>query len=178
MLAEYYDYYIDNMPRNVEIELSVKRYYLHGVPVTGKIDKIEKSEHGCIIVDYKTGKPGQYASKNLAPPSDKDPVGGDYWRQMIFYKLLLENSEQSLGTVNKGLFDYIEKNEKGEHKIFTVPFIPSEEDIVLSQLKDAYARIMNHEFDKGCGDENCHWCNFAKRYELVRTPTDYEMDDD
>lgn len=178
MLAEYYDYYIDNMPRNVEIELSVKRYYLHGVPVTGKIDKIEKSEHGCIIVDYKTGKPGQYASKNLAPPSDKDPIGGDYWRQMIFYKLLLENSEQSLGTVNKGLFDYIEKNEKGEHKIFTVPFIPSEEDVVLSQLKDAYTRIMNHEFDKGCGDENCHWCNFAKRYELVRTPTDYEMDDD
>jgi biotin synthase-like enzyme len=39
---------------------------------------------------------------------------------------------------------------------------------------------MNHKFDKGCGKEDCHWCNFAKRYELIRPEKDEavsEIDD-
>jgi hypothetical protein len=37
---------------------------------------------------------------------------------------------------------------------------------------------MNHEFDKGCGEESCHWCNFARKYELVADAKEQvEIDD-
>ena len=102
-----------------------------------------------------------------APPNEKEPNGGDYWRQMVFYKLLIENFTEKNWKVNLGMFDFIQKNKLGEYKQVVVPVYLKDEEIVVTQLKDSYTKIMNHEFDIGCGKETCHWCNFAKRYELI-----------
>ena len=76
------------------------------------------------------------------------------------------------------MFDYIEKGRKtNQYKRITIPFLGQQEEIVKQQMKNAYAGIMNHEFDKGCGKEDCNWCNFAKRYELIRPADDVEIDD-
>ena len=172
LLNEYYDHYVNTFHKDVEIEFKVPRYALDGVPVTGKIDRIELYGDGLKVVDYKTGDPDKSASANTAPPNEKEPLGGDYWRQMVFYKLLLENYEDRNWNVKLGMFDYIQKSKSGEYKQIVVPVFAKDEEIVRGQLKDAYGRIMNHEFDKGCGKETCHWCNFARRYELIRP--DYE----
>ena len=87
---------------------------------------------------------------------------------MVFYKLLLENYQEKNWTVTTGVFDFVQKNKYGQYKQVTVPVFAQDEEIVRSQIKHSYARIMNHEFDKGCGEETCHWCNFARRYELIR----------
>jgi DNA helicase-2/ATP-dependent DNA helicase PcrA len=178
ILSDYYDHYLPTLHTQVEIEFKIPRYQLDGVPVTGKIDKIEMHGDTCTVIDYKTGNAEKSASKYLAPPNEKDPLGGEYWRQMVFYKLIIENYDDRNWHVNTGKFDYVQKTDKGEFKQYTVPVFEADELIVRHQLKDAYTRIMNHEFDKGCGDENCHWCNFAKRYQLIRTDDDTEMDDD
>ncbi len=172
LLNEYYDHYVNTFHKDVEIEFKVPRYALDGVPVTGKIDRIELYGDGLKVVDYKTGDPDKSASANTAPPNEKEPLGGDYWRQMVFYKLLLENYEERNWNVKLGMFDYIQKSKSGEYKQIVVPVFAKDEEIVRGQLKDTYGRIMNHEFDKGCGKETCHWCNFARRYELIRP--DYE----
>jgi len=169
LLSEYYDHYVGTLHKDVEIEFKVPRYLLQGVPVTGKIDKIELSGDSCVVIDYKTGDPDKSATPLTAPPNEKEPMGGDYWRQMVFYKLLLENYEDRNWRITLGRFDFLQKSKTGEYKNITVPVFPQDEEIVMSQLKDAYARIMNHEFDTGCGDEDCHWCNFAKKYQLVRS---------
>lgn len=179
LLSDYYDHFVPTMHKDVEIEYKVPRYMLEGVPVTGKIDKIELHGDTCTVIDFKTGDPdSKYASANLAGPNEKEPNGGDYWRQMVFYKLLLERYEDRNWRVNLGRFDYIQKTAKGDYKQYTVPVFKPDEDFVLAQLKDAYTRIINHEFDRGCGKEDCHWCNFAKRYELIRQPDEVEMDDE
>ena len=172
LLAEYYARYVHTFHKDVEIELKVPRYILGGVPVTGKIDRVELYGDTCKVIDYKTGDPDKSATANTAPPNDKEPLGGDYWRQMVFYKLLLENYEERSWKVTIGMFDYIQKSKTGEYKQIVVPVYAKDEEVVLQQLKDAYARIMNHEFDHGCGKETCHWCNFAKRYELIRQGSD------
>ncbi len=179
LLTEYYDHYINTWSKDVEIEFKVPRYILDGVPVTGKIDKIELSGNNCKVVDYKTGDPDKSATPNTAPPNEKEPLGGDYWRQMVFYKLLLENYEDKNWKVTLGMFDFVQKNKNGEYKQIVVPVFAQDEEIVRGQIKDTYSRIMNHEFDKGCGKETCHWCNFAKRYELIRPEEDKvtEIDD-
>ncbi len=179
LLSEYYDHYINTFPKEVEIEYKVPRYMLDGTPVTGKIDKIEINGNDCKVVDYKTGDPDRSATPQTAAPNEKDPLGGDYWRQMVFYKLLLENYEEKSWKVTIGMFDFVQKNKYGEYKQVVVPVFPQDEEIVRMQIKDSYSRIMNHEFDRGCGKETCHWCNFAKRYELIRPEEDNltEIDD-
>jgi DNA helicase-2/ATP-dependent DNA helicase PcrA len=179
ILSEYYDHHTTTINLDVEIEFKVPRYILDGVPVTGKIDKIELNGTTCTVTDYKTGDPDKAATAMTAPPNDKEPLGGDYWRQMVFYKLLLENYEDRNWKVTMGVFDFVQKSKDGSYKPKTVPVFAQDEEIVRAQLKDTYSRIMNHEFDKGCGKEDCHWCNFAKRYELIRNPKDelVEIDD-
>ncbi|OJW79057.1 MAG: hypothetical protein BGO69_00165 [Bacteroidetes bacterium 46-16] len=180
MLTEYYDQYVNSFSKDVEVEFKVSRYVLEGVPVTGKIDKIEMDADGCTVVDYKTGDPDRSANAMVAPPNEKEPNGGDYWRQMVFYKLILENYQDRPFRVKAGMFDYIEKGRKSnEYKRLYVPVYATDETTVKEQLKDTYLRIMNHDFNTGCGKEDCHWCNFAKEYELVRPAEDevVEIDD-
>jgi DNA helicase-2/ATP-dependent DNA helicase PcrA len=179
LLTEYYDHYIPTAHKDVEIEYKIPRYNLDGVPVTAKIDKLEMDGENCTVIDYKTGDPDKSGIANTAPPNEKNPDGGDYWRQMVFYKLLIENYSERNWKVTMGKFDYVQKNKFGEYKQITVPVFKQDEDLVRNQLKDAYARIMNHEFSHGCGKPECHWCNFAKKYQLVRPVEDelVEIDD-
>lgn len=177
-LPEYYDQYINEFAKDVEIEFKIPRYYLEGVPVTGKIDKMEMDGNLCDVTDYKTGDPDKSATKYTQAPNEKNPDGGDYWRQMVFYKLLIENYKDRNWEVRMGMFDYIQRGDKsGEFKRIQVPVFPKDEGIVLAQLKDSYTKIMNREFDKGCGKDDCSWCNFARTYELIRTDSDLEIDD-
>ena len=180
MLSEYYDQYIATFSKEVEIEFKVTRYMLDGIPVTGKIDKIEMEADGCTVVDYKTGDPDRSAIAMVSGPNEKEPLGGDYWRQMVFYKLILEHYPDRPFRVKMGMFDYIEKGRKtNEYKRLQVPVYSQDEEIVLGQLRDTYVNIMNHDFNTGCGKEDCHWCNFAKEYELIRPTEDetVEIDD-
>jgi Superfamily I DNA and RNA helicases len=178
-ISDYYDTYLSTFPTNVEIEYKVPRYILDGVPVTGKIDKIEFEGDTVTVVDYKSGDPDKSAAKYTSGPNEANPNGGDYWRQMVFYKLLIENAPDSKWRVTMGMFDYIEKGRTtNQYKRVKVPVFPQDEDIVLKQLKNSYTSIMNHEFDKGCGEESCHWCNFARKYELVADAKEQvEIDD-
>ncbi len=180
VLADYHARYINTWKTAVEIEWKVPRYNLEGVPVTGKIDKLAFDGENCTVIDYKTGDPDKSATAYTSPPSEKDPNGGDYWRQMVFYKLLLENAPEARWRVTMGMFDYVEPGRKsGEYRQVNVPVFEGDERIVRAQLKESYSRIMNHEFHTGCGKPECHWCNFAKKYELVRAPEEafVEIDD-
>jgi DNA helicase-2/ATP-dependent DNA helicase PcrA len=180
ILSDYYDAYINTFSKNVEIEFKIPRYILDGVPVTGKIDKIEFDGDNCTVIDYKTGDPDKSATSMTAQPNEKEPLGGDYWRQMVFYKLLIENYSEKNWRVTMGQFDFIQKGSKSnQFRRVTVPVFANDETTVRQQMKDTYTRIMNHEFNKGCGKEDCHWCNFARQYELVKTAPDemVEIDD-
>lgn len=177
-LSDYYDEYISEFGKEVEVEMSIPRYYLEGVPVTGKIDKMEFDGNLCDVTDYKTGDPDYSASKYTASPNEKNENGGDYWRQMVFYKLLIENYKERNWQVRMGMFDYIQRGKtSGEFKRVQVPVFAQDEETVKQQLKNSYARIMNHQFDKGCGEEDCRWCNFVRKYELVRPAETVEIDD-
>ncbi len=176
VLAEFYDENIDKLQKNVEIEYKVPRYILEGVPVTAKIDRIEKDGVHCRVFDYKTGKPENNGSKTSSP-NDKNPNGGDYWRQMFFYKIVLEHMEENPWIVDQGTFEFVQKLDKGGYKNYTIPFFEHEQALVMQQIKDTYSNIMRKNFDHGCGEAECQWCNFAKNYELLRPSDETEMDD-
>ena len=131
-----------------------------GCPFNGKLDKLEFDGKKVNVVDYKTGRYDN-ARKKLNGPTEDDEIGGDYWRQAVFYKILLDNQQHNDWHAESSEFDFIEPV-KDEYKTEKLIITREDIEIVLDQITDTWQKIQNHEFSKGCGKEDCHWCNFVK----------------
>jgi DNA helicase II / ATP-dependent DNA helicase PcrA len=162
VLPELYNAYINEWHKDVLLEHKIDNVEYKGIPIKGNVDKIEIFGKDVNVIDYKTGKYATSKAK-LMPPTDKEPNGGDYWRQIIFYKLLIENDRKTDYKVTSGELDFVEPDvttkKQTKHKIF---ISPEDEQLVATQLTNAYTSIMNHEFSKGCGEEDCTWCTFVR----------------
>jgi DNA helicase-2/ATP-dependent DNA helicase PcrA len=147
-------------------EKSLRQLDIEGVPVVGVIDKLilyNDPQRGYYwkVVDYKTGKADD---QRLDAPTDKQPQGGFYYRQLLFYKLLVEQSPLfNRYPVKMVEIDYLFPNKQGifEHKELSVN---SEDSHWMRRLiKETYQKIRQQEFKQGCGKPYCKWCQLAKR---------------
>jgi DNA helicase-2/ATP-dependent DNA helicase PcrA len=161
-LPKLYAHYKNNWNKNVLIEYAVIGADYEGVPLSGKLDKIEfEGKNTVNVIDYKTGK-SENGKKKLVPPSEKEPNGGDYWRQIIFYKILLDSEKRKDFDMVSGELDFLEPSKSGDFVKEKVVIDPLSLSIVKEQIKDTYKKIMNFEFTKGCEKEDCQWCEFVK----------------
>ncbi|MFM7839783.1 MAG: 3'-5' exonuclease [Chitinophagaceae bacterium] len=166
VLSKYYEEKLDGVNKIVVIEYSLRNIHVDGIPLKGKLDKLEFEGKSVNVVDYKTGDPDK-ASAKLKPPDDKNPDGGDYWRQAVFYKLLVDNFEQKGWKVESTEFDFIEPDKKKVYKKVKLKITPADLETLKQQIKRVWEKIQNKEFYTGCGKEDCHWCNFVKNYNLA-----------
>jgi DNA helicase-2/ATP-dependent DNA helicase PcrA len=166
VLGNYYDKYSLTFNKIVVVERNIRNVVVKGVPLKGKLDKLEFDGKSVNVVDYKTGDPDKALVK-LKGPSDKDPNGGDYWRQAVFYKILVDNYEQRQWQVVSTEFDFIEPDKKKIYRKEKVVIKPEDTEIVMDQVKDTWEKIQAREFYTGCGKEDCHWCDFVKTNNLA-----------
>jgi DNA helicase II / ATP-dependent DNA helicase PcrA len=166
VLTNYYSKYINSWNKIVAIERNIRGVVVNGVPLKGKLDKLEFDGKNVNVVDYKSGDIDK-AMPKLKGPNDKDPNGGDYWRQAVFYKLLIDNYEQKDWNVISTEFDFIEPDKKKEYRKEKIVITPTDTETVKQQITDAWHKIQNKEFYTGCGKEDCHWCNFVKDNKLA-----------
>lgn len=164
VLPDYYEKYIHSWNKIVSIEKIISNVAIEGVPAKGKLDKLEFDGKMVNVVDYKTGNPDNAKSK-IKGPSEKDPIGGDYWRQAVFYKLLVDRSTFGWKVVSTE-FDFIEPDNKKNYKKEKIFIRPEDEAFVIHQITETWTKIRNHDFYTGCGKEDCHWCNFVKTNKL------------
>jgi len=168
ILPEFYEKYVNDWNKVVLTEYRVQNVEVDGVPINGVFDKIEFTGNKVNVVDYKTGST-TYAKQKLQPASEEDPIGGDYWRQIIFYKILLDNYRVERWDMVSGEIDFVEKDEKKNDFLkVMIPVNKEAIDLVREQIKTTYTKIMNLEFSEGCGDEECDWCNFVKENKLAK----------
>ncbi len=165
VLSNYYDEYINKWNKIVAIERNIRNVVVNGVPLKGKLDKLEFDGKRVNVVDYKTGDP-EKAKKKLQPPSEKDPNGGDYWRQAVFYKMLVDHAERGWEAVSTE-FDFAEPDKKKKYRKERVIITPQDIEIVTSQITTVWQKIQDHDFYTGCGKADCHWCNFVKTNNLA-----------
>ncbi len=170
ILPKYYNTYVDKWNKVAVVERNLKTV-IDDIPINGKLDKLEFDGKYVNVVDYKTGK-FEYAKKKFYPPTEdwkkEEPTyeeqhGGDYWRQGVFYKLLVDNEDTKGWTVVSTEFDFIEPDRKtDEYYKQKIIINPEDLNVVRAQIKEAYRGIQNLEFKRGCNDSNCQWCNFVK----------------
>ena len=139
------------------MEFDIKTEY-RGVPISGKLDQVAVYDDHLQVIDYKTGR---YDSAKLKGPTGDEDPGGDYWRQIVFYKLLLRGDDRLRQSMRSGVMDFVEKQKDGRFQRRKFEVEEFEMEIVGNQLVDSYTKIKNHEFSNGCGEENCKWCNFV-----------------
>lgn len=147
---------------NTKVDLSE----VSDIELNGKIDKIECEEGVIRLIDYKTGK-AKNAVDKLVPPGEKEPLGGDYWRQAVFYYVLLTNAGIDISDKEilvKYVFVEDSTNEDGFSETNDIRITQKEVDIVLSQIKDAVMRLKQGDFNCGCGLVKKDGENFACDY--------------
>ena len=166
VLSNYYDKYINNFNKIVAIERNIRNIVIKDVPLKGKLDKLEFDGKSVNVVDYKTGDPDKAITRTKGP-SEKEPNGGDYWRQAVFYKILVDNYEQKDWKVVSTEFDFIEPDKKKNYRREKVIITPADITTVTQQITTTWEKIQNREFYTGCGKEDCHWCSFVKTNSLA-----------
>lgn len=164
ILTNYFNFYVTKWNKIVTVEMNIRNVLLDEIPLKGKIDKIEFDGKNATVIDYKTGDPEKCADK-LARPG-KDPNGGDYWRQAIFYNILLGLSPKDwiAGAVE---FDFVEPDKKKTYHKKRIDISSIDTDLVKEQIKDVWMKIQRKDFYTGCGKDDCHWCNFVKTNKLA-----------
>ena len=166
VLSNYYDKYINNFNKIVAIERNIRNVVVKDVPLKGKLDKLEFDGKQVIVVDYKTGDP-EKALPKLKGPNEKEPNGGDYWRQAVFYKILVDNYTAKDWKVISTEFDFIEPDKKKNYRKEKVIITPADITTVTQQIATTWNKIQAHDFYTGCGKEDCHWCEFVKTNNLA-----------
>lgn len=176
ILTEYYENYHTEWltPRKYELEYNIPITEYKGVPISGKLDRLNIYDGYITVTDYKTGR---YDTQKLKNPDEKNPEGGDYWRQIMFYKLLLDADKRNNYVLKNGIMDFIEKD-KDQYRRKDFSISTQETEFVGDQLVQAYKDIKNHVFTPGCEDEKCRWCNFVTRNMPVITDPDIEAEDE
>jgi DNA helicase-2/ATP-dependent DNA helicase PcrA len=161
VLTNYYNKYIYQWNKVVAVERNIRNVVVNDVPLKGKLDKLEFEGKEVNVVDYKTGDPDKARDKLLAP-NEKNPHGGDYWRQAVFYKILVDNYEQKAWQVVSTEFDFVEPDKKKDYQKKKVVIQPEDITTVKQQISLVWGKIQERDFYTGCGKEDCHWCNFVK----------------
>lgn len=161
VLTNYYHKYVHQWNRITAIERNIKNVFVNGVPLKGKLDKLEFWGNETNVVDYKTGDPDK-AREKLEPPNERNPHGGDYWRQAVFYKILVDEYERKSWKVVSTEFDFIEPDKKKEYQKRKVVVTPQDITTVTHQIRMVWDKIQARDFYTGCGREDCHWCQFVK----------------
>jgi DNA helicase-2/ATP-dependent DNA helicase PcrA len=161
ILPVYYEQNLEVWNKVAITEKAIKNVELDGIPIKGNLDKIEFNGKQVNVVDYKTGK-YKNAKDKFNRPDGLGSAGGDYWRQAVFYKILIDHDRTNDWDVISTEFEFVEPITEGEYHKEKVVITPSDVAEVTTQIKDVYQKIMNHEFSVGCGKKECDWCHFVR----------------
>lgn len=176
VLPQLYNTFLPEWEENKhrEPEKNLVDIVVNNVPIKGKLDQLVfQDSHSVNVIDFKTGKFNSEKKKTLKPPViGADPekanfeelYGGNYWRQVAFYHLLINNDKfHNYKTISGEMF-FVEPDAKGNFVREKIFIQPEEIKFMEHLIADVYGKIKNHEFSKGCGKKDCEWCNFNTYY--------------
>ncbi|MGB0925414.1 MAG: PD-(D/E)XK nuclease family protein, partial [Minisyncoccia bacterium] len=172
ILEPYYEKYKSTFAVPMENELAVRGIPFVGqgdveIYLSGAIDKITRNDDGSLTVwDYKTGRAYSDMDKGR-----KEKVK----RQATFYKMLLQNAYDGRYNFKTAVFDFLEKNEKGEYEQATFEITQSDVDALIADINVLIADIvngtlLNHDFSRD--STNAELLEFL---EVMRGPRTYEQ---
>ncbi len=127
--------------------------------IHGQMDVIIEAKDKILVFDYKTR---QSMSLNAIKGETKDS-DGNYLRQLIFYKILLQKNSQFIEKEVEPALVFIKPDDKGRCPIITLPI--SDEDIerVKSEINKLVESVYSGKFlTENCDAKDCEYCGYKK----------------
>jgi DNA helicase-2/ATP-dependent DNA helicase PcrA len=153
VLNAYFDRFISiPIDKVVSAEMDLRNIPLKDdLLIKGKIDRIEKTEEGIAVIDFKTGSTKTRNSIETGKHSD-------YMDQLRFYKLLYELKHPGQ-KVLKGLLIFVEEPQTHEFAL-----LEDDKELIADKIVSTFEKIHKLEFDacdmhKQSGD-GCKFCNY------------------
>ncbi len=150
-------------PIDVRTEYAVRGvpFSLNGkdsVRLNGVLDRLTFLPDGTVLVsDYKTG---HYKTRNELLGKTKS-ADGNYFRQLVFYKLLLDG--QGVFTMKEGEIAFVEPDERGRYRNERFTITPEDVEILKTELTVVLNDIAALAFwDRSCSDPDCEYCALAQ----------------
>jgi DNA helicase-2/ATP-dependent DNA helicase PcrA len=148
----------------VRTESWVERYFPHQyknekieIRLHGKLDTLIETEKELLVFDYKTR---EAMSENAIRGNTKDGDGG-YFRQLIFYKMLLsDNSQYTNKKVNPALV-FVKPDAKGRCPTIAIPIEESDVKRVESEIVSLIESVWSGDLlNQTCDDPECKYCKY------------------
>jgi DNA helicase II / ATP-dependent DNA helicase PcrA len=169
ILKEYYQECGDNFEADTisEYNFAMHGVNIDGIRISGKVDKItfapldtnnSAGHPKAIVTDFKTG--------NADRARAKIKHGEDYWRQVIFYKILCDFSPKFKldfkgATMQVGRVEFLEKSKiKGTCLTETVPLDQESINEVIENIRFVHQQILALNFEKIDKSDPCDRCPF------------------
>lgn len=163
----YYETYRDEFINPTKNILFLEKFFGWGwskplldnkIHLQGKVDKIlsiDQNDKTIRVVDYKTGKPHS-RNEILGNTKYSDP---SQYRQLLFYKLLLDLDTSFKFTVKEVELDYIgNRTLKPKREVFAI----EEKDLenLKDTIREVYKNIHELKFDRTTNYKICENCKF------------------
>ncbi len=166
VLKVYYETYRDEFEQSKGKFYFLEKFFgygwskpmLNNIHLQGKIDKIEvldPKEKTIKITDYKTGNP---KSRNEIMGQTAFAKGDEY-RQIMFYKLIIDLDAAFQYKVSEIALDFIgNRKSKPKREVFT--FDSNEIDLFKKVVIEAHSNMMNLNFNRTKDYSTCENCDF------------------
>ncbi len=144
------------------METSVDVSY-EGKPVSvrlhGKLDAVVLGADKVSVFDYKT----RTAMSPAAIKGETKGSTGDYFRQLIFYKLLIQSNSLYKGKVIEPSLVFVKPDDKGRCPTITLPVEQVDVERVKGEVKSLIESVWSGALIKDvCEDDACEWCRWKK----------------
>ncbi|MEK7642305.1 MAG: ATP-dependent DNA helicase [Patescibacteria group bacterium] len=125
----------------------------------GKLDAIIEKDKEVLVFDYKTR---EAMSVNAIKGETKNE-DGNYFRQLIFYKMLLADKPMYKEKIILPALVFVKPDRKGRCPTIGVPIEQSDIERVRSEIASLIESVWSGSlFSSLCGDYSCAYCAYRK----------------
>ncbi|MDP3962467.1 MAG: ATP-dependent DNA helicase, partial [bacterium] len=126
----------------------------------GKLDAIVDSGNEVSIFDYKTK---QAMSVNAIKGDTKTDSDGNYFRQLVFYKLIAGGDPRWKTRKITPALVFVSPDEKGRCPTITLPIELADIEKVKNEIQSLIDSVWSGKIlEEGCQDEKCEWCGLRR----------------
>ncbi|MFA6270331.1 MAG: ATP-dependent DNA helicase [Candidatus Paceibacterota bacterium] len=125
----------------------------------GKMDSIVENEKNILVFDYKTRE----AMSANAIKGETQGSDGNYFRQLVFYKMLLQSNHQYKSKTIEPALVFVKPDIKDRCPTINLPIQKSDIEKLKSEINSLIELVWSSKLlTTTCDDKNCEYCGRNK----------------
>jgi DNA helicase-2/ATP-dependent DNA helicase PcrA len=129
------------------------------IPIHGKLDAIVDTGSEVFVFDYKT----KQAMSVAEIKGETKNSNGDYFRQLVFYKMLLSSDPKWRTRRITPALVFVSPDEKGRCPTVSLPIDDTDIDVVKKDITTLIKSVQSGDIARThCEDVMCEWCGLAR----------------